>query len=157
MITGNIMHNFTASNEEAHIQFLHISQNDEQQLQSLLNNLWFFYSLKHINTQDEEDLLFDKLSQKEPDLLFDFLVADLRTSSPFKQERKEKLIELLKRHRRPLISISSENNFNCDDENKNWLHISAPTNLLIKNAADIKDTIANYWFNLPSKNKSMEN
>lgn len=149
MITGNIMHNSGASNDEAHIQFLHISQNDEQQLQSLLNKLWFFYSLKYINASDEENLLFDKLSQKEPDLLFDFLVADLRTTSPFKQERKEKLIELLKRHRRPLISISSENNLKCDDENKNWLHISAPVDVLIKNAADIKDTIANYWFNLP--------
>ena len=92
------MHNSGTSNDEVHIQVLHISQNDEQQLQSLLNKLWFFYSLKYINASDEENLLFDKLSQKEPDLLFDFLVADLRTTSPFKQERKEKLIELLKRH-----------------------------------------------------------
>lgn len=149
MITGNIMHNYTASNEEAHIQFLHISQSDEVQLQSLINNLWFFYSLKYINTSDEEDDFFASISQKAPDLLFDFLVADLRTTSPLKQGRKEKLIELLKRHKRPLISISSENVFKSYDENKNWLHISAPINLLIKNAPEIKDTIANYWFNLP--------
>ena len=151
------MHNSGTSNDEVHIQFLHISQNDEQQLQSLLNKLWFFYSLKYINASDEENLLFDKLSQKEPDLLFDFLVADLRTTSPFKQERKEKLIELLKRHRRPLISISSENNFKCDDENKNWIDISAPVDVLIKNAADIKDTIANYWFNQPYINENTKN
>ena len=156
MLTGNMMDNITASREEAQIQFLHISKNDEQQLQHLVYNLWFFHSLKYINSPAEEDLFFNNLSQNKTDILFDFLIADLRSSSPFKQERKEQLFHLLKTHRRPLISISSDNILKCVDENKHWLHISAPIFLLTKNAAEIKDQIANYWFNLPAKSEQGE-
>ena len=144
------MDNNTTSNEdEAHIQLLHITRNDEQQLRQLLNSIWFFYSVKQCNTPIEEDQFFDNLNKRKPDHLFDILIADFRSNSPFTQSRKENLFHLLKKHQRPLISLSEEPFLKCDEENKNWIHISAPVNLLTKNAVDIKDKIANYWFNLP--------
>ena len=145
------MDNNTTCREEAHIQLLHITLNDEQQLRQLLNSIWFFYSVKQCNTPSEEEQFFDNLNKKKPDHLFDILIADFRPNSPFTQTRKDNLFYLLKKHQRPLISISEEPFLNCDEENKNWIHISAPVNLLTKKAGDIKDRIANYWFNLPTQ------
>lgn len=145
------MNNHSSTNEEAHIQLLHITKNDEQKLYYLINKLWFFYSIKHTSNQEQEEELLRKLGVKNPDNLFDIIIADLRPSSPFKQEHKEQLFNLLKEHQRPLISISSENNFTCDDHDPHWLHITLPISQIGKLAPEVKDAIANYWFSVPKK------
>ena len=145
------MNNHSSTNEEAHIQLLHITKNDEQKLYYLINKLWFFYSIKHTSNQEQEEELLRKLGVKNPDNLFDIIIADMRPSSPFKQEHKEQLFNLLKEHQRPLISISSENNFKCDDHDPHWLHITLPISQISKLAPEVKDAIANYWFSVPKK------
>ncbi len=144
------MNNYSSENEEAHITLLHISNSDEQKLHHLINKLWFFYSVQQISTQTQEEELINKLSSKKPKNLFDILIADLSANSPFKQGQKERLFHLLKEHQRPLISISNENNFICDDSNPQWLHITLPISQISKHALEIKDAITNYWFSVPT-------
>jgi hypothetical protein len=151
MTAGKQMDNNSSAREEAHIQLLHVTSNDEQKLHYLINKLWFFYSLKHISNQDQEAELLGKLSTEKPENLFDIIIADLRPSSPFKQENRDLLFSRLKEHQRPLISISSDDNYTCDDHNPNWLHITLPTHQINKYAPEIKDSIANFWFCLPKK------
>jgi|GEM_PF-3846378 len=149
MTSGQQTDDFTSSREEAHIQLLHVTNSDEQKLHYLINKLWFFYSIKHISTMDQEAELLGKLNTKKPENLFDIIIADLRPNSPFKQDHKELLFNRLKAHQRPLISLSSDNEYNCDDQNLNWLHITLPIQQLNKYAPEIKDSIANFWFSLP--------
>jgi hypothetical protein len=151
MIAGKQMNDYSSEKEEAHIQLLHVTNNDEQKLHYLINKLWFFYSLKHVSTQDQEAELLGKLSAEKPENLFDIIIADFRPSSLFKQENKELLFNRLKEHQRPLISISSDNEYVCDDHNPNWLHITLPLQKINKYAPEIKDSIANFWFCLPKK------
>lgn len=137
--------------DETHIHLLHITANDQNSIKLLLNKLCFFYTIEKTNSKDEERKLFNKLACIRPENIFDIIIADLRSSSPIEQEQKESLFALMRHHRRPIISIAKNETFICNDTDPNLLHITIPTSQMEKHTMQIKDAIANYWFNTPTQ------
>lgn len=146
------MENSKADLEQGFIKLLHIPLDELPRLTRVINRIWFFYELKAINSDAKEDAFFQNLPHMEEANLFDILITDFRHGSPLSQERKIRLIDFLKKHRCPLISLSHNQNLDYDDSDPNWLHISVPVESIEDHIDEINNIVANFWFCLPSDN-----
>lgn len=139
----------------ATIQLLYVSSEEELRLYRLINRIWFFYNINTSNSQSEESTLFKLLSNTTDDRPFDLLIADLRETSPLKNQNRQYLFQLLKKIRCPLITLSNQEEWFCEDDDPNWIHISLPANKIEEYIDETNNAIANFWFCLPTLKKTV--
>jgi len=146
----------TASPREAIVQLLHIQPNDEIRLRRLINRIWFFYQIELINSPPQEQRLLDQLTNAPKNLKFDLFITDFTPNSPIQIQNKAKLLTGLAKMRCPLISLSDQDDYTCQDEDSNWIHITLPIDNIERHIEEANNAIANFWFCLPSMKKSFK-
>jgi len=137
------------------IQLLHISPEEELRLYRLINRIWFFYNINTSNSQSEELNLIKQISSTTHIKPFDLLITDLRETSALKNQNREQLLYWLKKIRCPLITLSDQEEWNCEDDDHNWIHISLPGNKIEQYIEETNNAIANFWFCLPSLKRTV--
>ena len=140
----------TASPREASIQLLHVQPSDEIRLRRLINRIWFFYQIEAINSLSEEQTLLEQITTTPKSLKFDLFITDFSTNSPVQTQNKAELLAGLRKMRCPLISLTDQNDYNCQNEDSNWIHITLPIDDIERHIEEANNAIANFWFCLPS-------
>lgn len=140
-----------ATPDEACIQLLNVKQQNIETLRRIFNRLWLIYDLKTAEGYADEETVINVLARENAWQLIDLCVADLSAPNFMIKERHGKIVELLKKARIPLITLTDDNKFYSDSADPNWLHIQMPTKNLVHYIDIVNDEIANFWFELPSR------
>lgn len=140
----------TASPREAIVQLLHIHPDDEIRLRRLINRIWFFYQIEAINSPSKQKSLIEQIITNPESLKFDLFITDFTTSSPIQKQNKADLLTGLRKMRCPLISLTDQEDYYCQDEDSNWIHITLPIDDIEQHIEEANNAIANFWFCLPS-------
>ena len=136
--------------DQAEIQFLYISIPNQQRLSRIVNRCWFCSHISTVSNHEEEITFFKSLpTRQQNNQMFDAVFADFTEETQLPVERQVELIDFLRAHRRPLITLTSVSRFFALADGTSWLHLSLPVADLEHQTEAVNDAITNFWFNLP--------